>query len=104
MEEFHPSRLPVCKTFDVADEAGASEAAEEIVRMGFAGRQEAFKVLMPKESKVAKRIGHTLTTSINVGLRSTGQPRNVRYWTYHHDDGHYAIVLIGSDAVGNLDF
>jgi len=104
MEEFHPSRLPVCRTFDVRDEGGASDAADEIVRMGFEGRRDAFKVLMPKEAKMAKRIGYTLTTSVNVGLRRTGQRRSVRYWTYHHDDAHYAIVLVDSDAVGDLDF
>ena len=104
MEAFHPSKLPVCKTFDVGDERGASDAADEIVRMGFRGRREAFKVLMPKEPKLARRIGYTLTTSVNTGLRGSGQHRSVRYWTYHHDADHYAIVLINSDAVGDLDF
>ncbi len=104
MDEFHPSRLQICKTFEVTDEAEALKAADEIVEMGFAGRQEAFKVLMPKESKVAKRIGYALTTSINVGLCKTDQPRNIRYWTYHHDDEHYAIALVDADAVGDLDF
>jgi len=104
MEEFHPSRLPVCRTFDVRDEGEASNAADEIVKMGFRDRRDAFKVLMPKEAKLARRIGYTLTTSINVGLRKANQQRSVRYWTYHHDDAHYAIVLVNSDAVGDLDF
>lgn len=104
MEEFHPSKLPVCRTFDVGDEAEAAGTAQEIVRMGFKDRKEAFKVLMPKEAKLAKRIGYTLTTSINSGLRETGQQRNIRYWTFHHDESHYAIVLVNSDAVGDLDF
>jgi len=104
MDEFHPSKLPVCKTFDVRDEKEVSDGAEEIVRMGFGGRREAFRVLMPKEAKLAKRIGYTLVTSINVGLRRTGQPRNIRFWTYHHDKTHYATVLINSDAVEGLDF
>ena len=81
-----------------------SDAADEIVRMGFRDRREAFKVLMPKEPKLARRIGYTLTTSINTGLRGSGQHRSVRYWTYHHDADHYAIVLVNSDAVGDLDF
>ncbi len=104
MEEFHPSKLPVCKTFDVKSEGEASDAADEIVRMGFRDRREAFKVLMPKEAKLARRIGYTLTTSINIGLRKTSQHRSVRYWTYHHDDAHYAIVLINADVVEGLDF
>lgn len=102
-EEFHPSKLPVFKTFDARDEKGASEIAEEIVRMGFKGRREAFKVLMPKEPRLAKRIGYTVTTSVNYGLRKTNQHRSVRYWTYHHDKAHYAIVLIDSEAVDGLD-
>ena len=102
MGGFHPSGLPVCRTFDVSDERGASDAAEEIVRMGFKGRREAFKVLMPREAKLAKRIGYTLTTSINVGLRRTNQHRGVRYWTYHHDGEHYAIVLVNSDVAEEL--
>lgn len=104
MEGFHPSKLPVCKTFDVRDEAGAQEAAEAMIKMGFAGRKDAFKVLMPKEAKLAKRIGYTITTSVNAGLRSTGQHRDVRYWTYHHDSTHYAIVFVSSKAVEGLDF
>ncbi len=104
MEEFHPSKLPVCRTFDIKSEDEASGAADEIVGMGFKDRREAFKVLMPKEAKLARRIGYALTTSINVGLRKAGQHRNVRYWTYHHDDAHYAIVLVNSDVVEGLDF
>lgn len=104
MEEFHPSKLPVCRTFDVKDVEGAHEAAAEMVREGFEGHKEAFKVLMPKETRLAKRIGYAVTTSVNTGLRTSGQHRDVRYWTYHHDDTHYAIVFVSSKAVGNLDF
>lgn len=102
--EFHPSKLPVSKTFDVKDEKEASDVANKIVQMGFVDRREGFKVLMPKEPKLAKRIGYTITTSINYGLRQTNQHRSVRYWTYHHDKTHYAIVFINSDTVDNLDF
>ena len=104
MEEFHPSKLPVCKTFDVKDEKDASNISEEIVKMGFKDRKEAFKILMPKETKLAKRIGYTITTSINYGLRKTNQHRSVRYWTYHHDENHYAIVFVHSDVVEGLEF
>lgn len=104
MQEFHPSKLPVFKTFEVRDEKEASDTAEEIVRIGFKDRKEAVKVLMPKESKLAKRIGYTITTSINYGLRQTNQHRSIRYWTYHHDEAHYAIVFVNSDVVDGLDF
>lgn len=99
--DFHPSQIPIAKTFDVKDEKGASEAAEEIVQMGF-DRSEGFKILMPKEKRLAKRIGYTATTSINYGLRQTKQDPNIRYWTYHEDDNHYAIVLVGARTLESL--
>jgi len=33
--EFHPSKIPIAKTFDAKDEKDASDAVEEIVKMGF---------------------------------------------------------------------
>ena len=70
--------------------------------MGFKDRREAFMVLMPKESRLAKRIGYILVTSINIGLRGSNQHRNIRYWTYHYDATHYAVVLISSEAADGL--
>lgn len=102
--EFHPSMLPIAKIFDLKDEKDASDAAEEMVSLGFEHRKDGFKVLMPKDSKLAKRIGYTVTTSVNYGLRRNNQERNVRYWTYHHDDEHYAIVLISSNVLEELGF
>ncbi len=102
--EFHPSMLPIAKIFDLIDEKGASDAAEEMVSLGFERRKDGFKVLMPKDSKLAKRIGYTVTTSVNYGLRQNNQERNIRYWTYHHDDDHYAIVLISSNVLEELGF
>lgn len=102
--EFHPSKLPLAKVFDVKDEKTASDVAEEIVKMGFNDRKEGFKVLFPKEKKQAKRIGYTITTGINYWLRHYNQDRNVRYWTYHEDDSHYAIVLISANALEELGF
>ncbi len=103
MEEFHPSKIPIEKIFDVKDEKDASDAADEIVKLGFADKKTGFKVLMPKESKAAKRIGYIVTTGINYGLRQTKQERNVRYWTYHHDKEHYAIVFVNSKVLEELD-
>ena len=100
--EFHPSRIPIAKTFEVKDEKDASEAAEEMVRLGFTNIKEGYKVIVPKESKLAKRIGYIVTTSINYGLRDTKQERDIRYWTYHHDKDHYAIVLISSRILDEL--
>jgi len=102
--EFHPSNLPIGKIFELLDEKGASDAAEEMIRLGFENRKDGFKVLMPKDSKLAKRIGYIMTTSINHGLSQKNQERNIRYWTYHHDKDHYAIVFISSQVLEELGF
>ena len=100
--EFHPSQIPIAKTFDVKDEKAASDAADEMVKLGFSDQKTGFKVLMPKKEKMAKRIGYTVTTALSHGLRQTKQDRNVRYWTFLHDKNHYAIVLISAKAFDEL--
>ena len=102
--EFHPSKIPTAKIFDVKDEKDAEEVSEEMVKLGFSNLKMGYKVLMPKENKIAKRIGYIITTSINNGLRQTNQERDLRYWTYHHDKDHYAIVLISSKVFDDLGF
>jgi hypothetical protein len=102
--EFHPSQIPTAKIFDVKDEKDAEVASEEMVKLGFSNLKMGYKVLMPKESRTAKRIGYIITTSINNGLRQTNQDRDLRYWTYHHDKDHYAIVLISSKVFDDLGF
>ncbi len=102
--EFHPSNLPIAKIFELLDAKGASDAAEEMVRLGFKNRKDGFKVLMPKDSKLAKRIGYIMINSINYGLSQKNQERNIRYWTYHHDKDHYAIVFISSQVLEELGF
>ena len=37
-------------------------------------------------------------------LRKTDQDRNIRYWTYHEDADHYAIVLVSLNVLENLGF
>ena len=103
--EFHPSKIPISKTFDVKDEKEATEAAHEMVMIGFEKEDKGYKVLMSKsDEKNAKRIGHTVTTTVSYALRKTNQERDVRYWTYHEDDEHYAIVFVSSKVLGKLDF
>ncbi len=102
--EFDPSKLPITKIFDLKDEKDAADVAEEIVKLGFENKKEGYKVLMPKDSKIAKRIGYTVTTGINYWLRKDNKERNIRYWTYHHDETHYAIVFIDSNALEELGF
>ena len=103
--EFHPSKIPISKTFDVKDEKEATEAAHEMVMIGFEKEDKGYKVLMSKsDEKNAKRIGHTVTTTVSYALRKTNQERDVRYWTYHEDDEHYAIVFVSSKILEKLDF
>ena len=101
---FHPKDVPISKTYDLKDEKEAMGAVEDMVKIGFKGKKEGFKVLMPKESKIAKRIGYSITTGIATGLRQKNEGRDVKYWTYHHDDEHYAIVLTHRDNVEGLEF
>ena len=102
--DFHPKELPISKTYDLKNEKDATDAVEDMVNIGFEGKREGFKVLMPKESKLAKRIGYTVTTGITHGLRQKNKNRDIKYWTYHHDDEHYAIVLINNSALSELGF
>lgn len=100
--EFHPSQIPIVRTFVVNDEKAASDSAVEMVKLGFENQKGGYKVLMPKQEKLAKRIGFIVTTEINYRLRQTKQDRNLRYWTYHHDDENYAIVLINAKLFDEL--
>jgi len=102
--DFHPKNLPISKTYDLKDEKDASRAVEDMIKLGFKNRKEGFKVLMPKESKLAKRIGYTVTTGVTQGLRQKNEIRDIKYWTYHHDDDHYAIVLISNTSLTELGF
>ena len=103
--EFHPSKVPILKTFDVKDEKQASEVAHEMVMIGFDKEDKGFKVLMPKnDQKTAKRIGYTVTTTVTYALRKTKQERDVRYWTFHEDNDHYAIVFVSSKVLEKLGF
>ena len=102
--DFHPKDLPISKTYDLKDEKDANNAVEDMVSLGFKDKKQGFRILMPKESKIAKRIGYTVTTGVTYGLRQKNEIRDVRYWTYHHDDDHYAIVLISNSALVELGF
>ena len=102
--EFHPSQLPVSKTFEVKDEAQASQAAAEMVELGFAGQKSAYRVLMTNDKNTAKKIGFLIMNELNFGLRKTKQERDVMYWIYHYDSSHYAMVLISSKEFQELGF
>ncbi|HSD05522.1 MAG TPA: hypothetical protein VLB45_07235 [Nitrosopumilaceae archaeon] len=92
------------KTFQVDNESQASEAAAEMVKIGFSSQKSAFKVLMTNEKDLAKKIGFLVVNEINFGLRKIKQERDVMYWIYHHDKSHYAMVLISSKVLHELGF
>jgi len=102
--DFHPKDLPISKTYDLKDEKDASEAVKDMVKLGFKNIKGGFKVLMPKESKIAKRIGYIVTTGVTQGLRQKNEIRDIRYWTFHHDEDHFAIVLISNTTLTELGF
>ena len=65
--DFHPSQIPIVKIFHLKDEKDASEAAQEMVKIGFFSENKGFKVLMSKNNtKIAKRIGYTVTTGVTL--------------------------------------
>lgn len=101
--DFHPKDLPVSKIFDLKDEKDAIDAVNEMVLIGFE-KNSGFKVLLPKEKKLAKRMGYTITTGVTSELRSKNKIRDIRYWTYHHDQDHYAIVLISNKTLEKLGY
>ncbi len=101
--EFHPSQIPVVKTFEIKDENQVPDVASEMVRLGFAAQKGAFRVLMTNDKNIAKKIGFSIMNELNYGLRKTRQERNVRYWIYHYDKERFAMVLISSKVMEELD-
>ena len=102
--EFHPSQIPVSKTFHITDENQSVDIATEMVRLGFTSQKGAFLVVMTNDKKIAKKIGYTIMNELNFGLRKTKQVRDVRYWIYTFDKEHYAMVLISSKVFQELGF
>jgi hypothetical protein len=102
--DFHPKDLPISKTYDVKNESEAVQAVEDMVNLGFKDKKAGYKVLMPKETKIAKRIGYTITTGVTKGLRQKNEIRDVKYWTYHHNKDNFAIVLIDNSTLTELGF
>ena len=103
--DFHPSQIPIAKTFELKDEKDATSAAYEMVKIGFTTEDKGFKILMSKDDeRKAKRIGYTITTTVTFALRQTDQDKNIKYWTYHEDENHYAIVFVNYQVLEKLGF
>lgn len=102
--EFHPSQIPISKTFEIDEDLKAGEIVSEMIRLGFASQKGAFRVIMTKEKSTAKKIGFTIMNELNFGLRKAKQERDVRYWIYNYDQDHFAMVLISSKVLESLGF
>ena len=102
--EFHPSQIPISKTFHITDEYQSSDIASEMVKLGFANQRGGFLLIMTNDKKIAKKIGFTIMNELNFGLRKTKQERDVRYWIYTYDKEHFAMVLISSKVFQELGF
>jgi len=102
--EFHPSNLPISKTFQVKNEHEAPDIASEMIKLGFEVQKGAFRVIMTKDKSTAKKIGFTIMNELSLGLRKAKKDRNVRYWIYSYDTDHYAMVLINSKVFTALGF
>jgi hypothetical protein len=102
--DFHPSQLPIAQSFQIEDERKAPDLAEQMIRLGFSVQKGAFRIIMTKEQKSAKKIGFTIMNELNFGLRKAKQERDVRYWIYSFDTDHYAMVLISSKVMEELGF
>ena len=102
--EFHPSQIPVSKTFHITNESQSVEIASEMVKLGFTTQKGAFLLHMTNDKKVAKKIGLSIMNELNFGLRKTNQERDVRYWIYTYDKEHFAMVLISSKVFQELGF
>lgn len=102
--DFHPSQLPIAQSFQIDDERKAPDLAAQMVGLGFATQKGAFRVIMTKEQKSAKKIGFTIMNELNFGLRKAKQERDIRYWIYSYDTDHYAMVLISSKIMEELGF
>jgi len=102
--EFHPSQIPISKTFEIKNEMMAPEISAEMVKLGFSAQKGGFKVIMTKDKEVARKIGFTIMSELNQDLRKAKQERDVRYWIYSHDQDHFAMVLISSRVLSSLGF
>ncbi len=101
--DFHPSQIPITKTFELDNELKAADIATEMIKIGFSSQKGGFRVIMTKEKNTAKKIGFTIMNELNLGLRKAKQERDVRYWVYSYDQDHFAMVLIGSRVLNNLN-
>jgi len=96
----HPSQIPIGQLFDVKDYSEAWEVVNEMLAMDF--KETGFKILIPKDENLARKLGYTIVNELNRGLRLKRFKHNVRYFVYHHDPEHYAIVIVSEEVLAKL--
>lgn len=99
--EIHPSQIPTSKTFNVKDFSEVAKVLQEMLSVDF-NNESGFKILMPKDQDLAKRIGYTIVNELNKGLRMQNYAGKVRYFVYHYDTERYAIVLVSEEKLSKL--
>jgi len=60
--------------------------------------------LRQKKRQVTKLMKKAEQQGVTHGLRQKNETRDIKYWTYHHDKDHYAIVLISNTTLAELGF
>ena len=64
--EIHPSQIPTSRTFNIKDFSEVAKVLEEMLSVDF-NNESGFKILMPKDQDLAKRIGYTSVNELNKG-------------------------------------
>ena len=99
--DIHPSQIPISQLFDVKDYSEAWKVINEMLAMDFS-RETGFKILMPKDQNLARKLGYTIVNELNKGLRIQQYQHNIRFFVYHHDPEHYAIVIASEEVLAKL--
>ena len=99
--DIHPSKIPVSKSFDVKVQSDVGKVINEMLTMDF--KYAGCRILMPKDQNLAKRLGYTIVNELNRGLRMQRYPHKIRYFVYHHDPEHYAIVIVSEETLAKLN-
>lgn len=100
--QIHPSQVPISRTFEVKDYPEVWGVIEKMLDAAFSD-ETGFKILMPREKNLARRMGYTIVNELNKNLRIEGYRQKILYFVYHHDASHYAIVLVSEEALSRLE-
>jgi len=100
--EIHPSQIPITQLFDIKDYSDMSKVINKMLELGFS-KEVGFKILMPKDQNLARKLGYTILNELNKGLRMQQYKHNIRYFVYHQDSEHYAVVIASEEALAKLN-